>query len=204
MKHKATLSWSLAVASVACLGSQVAFARSHANMSAMTSDADAGTSQMVPAEAMLAKPLELGKAQAGQTVEAKLSDGVHLKNGTDLPRGTELVGTVVTDQPGTSGANQVALRFDQAKLKNGTSVPVKVMIVGMAKPVIDVAGNVEPTINPWTDSTSKIDQVDVLPGVDLHSNISSDNSGVLATTKSDMRLGRNIQICLAIGPQGNS
>jgi hypothetical protein len=49
-----------------------------------------------------------------------------------------------------------------------------------------------------------LDQLDVAPGVDLHSNIASQNSGVFVSTrKDDVKLKQGSQIQFAIGP-GNS
>ena len=58
--------------------------------------------------------------------------------------------------------------------------------------------------NDWTPATVQIDQENVASGVDLHSKISSQNSGVFVSTKKDdikLRAGSEIQF--AIGPAAN-
>lgn len=206
MKHTATLSLTFAFVSVALLGSQFAHARTNGSMSSIADDgAMQEATLMVPAEAALVQDLDASKIQPGNSFEARLSDGVRLKNGPALPRGTVLMGTVEANQTGASGASDLVLRFTSAKLRNGTSVPIKATIVGMAKPTLDGAGLVVPPVNTWNSQTLQVEQVGVLPGIDLHSNIASPDSGKLDGNGTDhLRLGRDIQISLAIAAQGNS
>lgn len=208
MKRRGNVSLSFAFVSLAFFGSHIAHAQANGSMAAMASaDVSARASQeatqMVPAEVSLVQDLDARKLQAGGALKAKLSGGVHLANGTNLPRGTVLIGTAEMDQ--ASGASKVVLRFTSAQLKNGTSVPIKATIVGMAAPMIGVTGTPEPTINTWSSQTLQVDQPSVLPGVNLHSSIASTDSGVLnASGKDDVKVGRNVQIALAIGAQGNN
>src|SRR5579859_1777279 len=72
------------------------------------------------------------------------------------------------------GISKLALRFNQARLKNGTVLGIKVTIVGFYGPgaggyheYSTEAGDQVP--NSWTDGTLKLDQIDVVAGVDLHS-----------------------------------
>src|ERR1700677_4827544 len=52
---------------------------------------------MKPARALLVETLDASKDQSGQTVDAKLASKVTLTNGTELPKGTILLGKVTTD-----------------------------------------------------------------------------------------------------------
>jgi len=114
MKHKAAISLSLAFTSIFFLGSQFAHARTNGSMASMegagaSAEAMQEAMEMVPADAALVHPLDAHKVQSGQLFKAALNDTVHLKNGPVLPRGTVLVGTVVTDQMkpyGTSKASR--------------------------------------------------------------------------------------------------
>lgn len=206
MKHKAAISLSVAVTSIFFLASQFAHARSSGSMAAMEG---AGTpaaamqeaTQMVPADAALVRPLDASKIQAGQSFKATLSDTVHLKNGPELPRGTVLEGTAQA-----SGPSKLELRFTKAELRGGTSVPIKATIVGMAPQEFNpMDGTPEAMVNTWNHQTLQVDQVGALPGVDLHSNIASSNSGVLdAASGQDVKVGRSIHLSLAIAKQGNS
>ena len=78
--------------------------------------------QMVPARAALVETLDARKARPGEQFTAKLSQTVQLKNGPKLPNGTELIGVVGTDdmQNAGNGTSKLALRFTEAKLKDGT------------------------------------------------------------------------------------
>ena len=106
-----------------------------------------------------------------------------------------------------SGTSKLALRFTEAKLKNGQSVPIKATIVGIAPPVNETADNIpvdagDQVSNSWNDGTLIVDQIDALNGVDLHSRISSTNSGVFVSTKKDnMKLEHGSEFLLAIAQQ---
>jgi hypothetical protein len=163
-------------------------------------------SLMKPARARLVETLDARKDTSGQTVKAQLDGKLQLANGTELPRGTVLIGKVSADDTQQPGTAKLALRFDQARLKNGTMVPIRATIVGFYGPQSD-----DPEINPidsaneipndWTAKTLQMDQMNVAPGVDLHSKISSQNSGVfVATKKDDVKLRQGSELQLAIAP----
>jgi hypothetical protein len=202
MKSEASISLSIAFCFLALLLPTNALALSSKSLPAMqTSQDGAGESeamQMVPAEAVLLKTLDARKAEPGQQFRVMLSSNVHLKNGTELPRGTELIGTVAKDDMRASGASRLALRFSQADLKNGKVIPIKATIVDVYH-TDDVVG-LDP--NSWTPSVLQIDQESAESGVDLHSKIADSNSGVfVATKKDDVKLPRGFGIALAIAAQ---
>ena len=160
---------------------------------------------MRPGRATLVKTIDAAHDQSGQTVDAKLQGKVRLTNGTELPRGTMLLGKVTADDMQQQGKSKLALRFDEARLKDGTTVPIRATIVGFYG-----AGSVEespeevdngPLPNQWTAKTVQLDQEDAIPGVDLHSRIASHNSGVfVATKKDDVKLREGSEIEFAIAP----
>ncbi len=161
--------------------------------------------KMVPARAELMQALDAKKTLPGAGFQAKLSKTAHLHDGTELPAGTLLMGKVVQDDMQQQGMSKLALRFTSAQLKNGKTIPIKATIVGIFKPGYESdetypvnAGDQVP--NSWNDGTLQIDQLGVISGVDLHSKISSRNSGVLVSTKKDnvtLKEGSEIQLAIA-------
>lgn len=164
--------------------------------------------KMVPARAALTEKLDANKLKEGEQFKVKLADTVHLKNGPELPHGTVLYGVISTDtmHPGNA---KLALRFTEARLKDGKLVPIKATIVGLARPEPEngegydiVAGDQEP--NSWTPQMLQVDQVNTISGIDLHSRIAGNNSGVfIAAKKDDVKLAMGSELLLAIAPQGS-
>ena len=153
---------------------------------------------MKQASALLVGNLDAVKDQPGSTVSAKLQGKVNLSDGTELPKGTILLGKITTDDMQQQGTKKLALRFDQARLKDGTTIPIRATIVGF------YAANEGDTgafpANNWTASTLAFDQEDVTSGVDLHSKIASQNSGVFVSSKKDdvkLKQGSEIQFAIA-------
>lgn len=186
--------------------------------SANSSEASASSSQsgraeaaqMVPARAYLVRKLDAKDDKVGSQFTAKLADTVHLKNGTELPRGTELLGTVANDDMQMNGTSKLALRITEARLRDGKSIPVKATIVGLWGPESQtINGNYvapgQAEANDWNNKVVAVDQLDVMPGVELHSRISGDNSGVLVTKKKDdVKIAGGSEIALAIAAKGSS
>ena len=205
MKYQSALTLPALAACLVILGPNVAAARTAPNttVSQPAHVSAAGHNQalkMVPAEADLTKTLDASNIRAGQKFEAKLSSKVELKNGPVLPKGTELVGRVVKDQANQNGQPSVlTLRFTQADLKNGTTVPIKATIVGL----YSTQNEFEPSYgmtqmpNYWTPQTLQIDQVNALHHVDLHSRIAANNSGVLKSNKN-IHFSQGTEFALAI------
>jgi hypothetical protein len=220
MKPKFPIPLTIAAVSIALLYPQIARARnpaqdavnsqapSPASDSAVPTDAAANPDvaqqamQMVPAQARLVESIDARKMQAGQEFQATLSDTVHLKNGPELPHGTKLVGTISTDTA-QAGRPTLALRFTKAELKDGKVVPITAVILGIAPPPDDPPST--PPLeaeNIWKVAPLQIDNIGVVSGVDLHSQVGAANSGVLvATTKDNVKLSTGSQLALAIAAQ---
>jgi hypothetical protein len=204
MKRKPAIVLLAAACTLMLFCSSPAFARDESQSAAQVA------SKMVPAEASISKTLDITKDRVGDAITARLSDTVHLKNGPKLPSGTELIGNITNDDMNVSGKSKFALNFTSAKLKDGQIVPIKATIVGIFRPqstsymgVPIPAGTQVP--NNWTDRTLQVDQIDVLNGVDLHSKISSQNSGVLVSSKdNDMKLHPGTELALAIAERTNN
>lgn len=165
--------------------------------------------KMVPARAVFTETLESDKAQPGANIQAKLTKNVTLHDGTKLPSGTLLLGSVVRDntQPGMA---RLAVRFNQARLKDGQTIPVKATIVGIyntpdADDSMGYWGGDPNSIPPsWNDGTLQIDQINALPGIDLHSKVASPNSGVFVSKKKDdIKLSPSYSLTVAIADRQN-
>lgn len=181
-----------------------------ANSSSFSAGARQEASEMVPARAYLARKMDAKDEKLGTKFTAILADTVHLKNGTELPRGTKLMGTVTNDELNETGNAKLALRITQADLKDGKTIPVKATIVGIWGPESENSmgytvspGQQQP--NDWSKKTLAIDEIDALPGVELHSRIAGNNSGVFVTKKKDdVKLSGGSELALAIAPANNT
>jgi hypothetical protein len=160
--------------------------------------------QMVPAQAVLDKNIDARKAQMGEQFRLTLTSRVQLKNGTELPRGTELVGKITKDQMQEGGESMLAVEFTQAQLKDGKAVPIEATIVSVSEPSTSNYYNFSAAGAPpeeWNGAALQVDDVGVLSGIDLHSRIGGENSATFVSKKSDMKLVARTQFSLAIGAQ---
>ena len=165
--------------------------------------------QMVPARASLPHKLDANDAHPGSQFRATLSDNVHLSNGVVLHHGDTLLGTVANDDTNLPGKSRLAVRFTQVLLKNGQTIPIKATIVAIYSPDQLESQNGsdigEQVPNTWNDGTLKVDDINALNNVDLHSRIGSSNSGVFVSTKnSDVKIPAGSEIALAIAAQPNA
>jgi uncharacterized lipoprotein YbaY len=155
--------------------------------------------QMVAATATLPHTLDADKDHLDSTFQAELYRKITLSNGTILPAHTVLIGKISRDDLHAAGASEFALRFDQAQLKDGKTVPIKATIVGIRHPGFD--NDDYATSNDWTSQTLTVKQPNVVSGVDLHSEIASDDSAVFVSTKKhDVKVPAGSDLKLAIGP----
>ncbi len=206
MKREAAISLSIAVAFAALMYPPVLRAAINADSQPSADSKTAvqhEASMMVPAQVALVKALDSRKMHPGNQFKAVLSNTVHLKNGVELPHGTILMGTIVTDNMQAKGNSRLALRFTQAKLKNGKTIPIRATIMGVAPPSYSYYGYGAENLNGWDGRTMQLDQVNALSGVDLHSAIARENSGVFVSNKKDdVKLEAGSQMSLALAAQG--
>jgi hypothetical protein len=86
--------------------------------------------------AELTKRIDTKNAKQGDEVDARVTDTVKLPDGTELPRGTKLIGKV-TDVKAKSKEDKkahLAFSIDHAVLKGGKEVPVMVAVTSMTGP----------------------------------------------------------------------
>ncbi len=215
MKNTGLLSFPVAALSVALLLPGLTYAQ---NVNAEPSQDSANQSnqlgadeaaQMVAARAYLTNKLDANDATPGSPFTANLSEAVQLKNGPKLPRGTELVGTVAADDKQLKGTSKLALRITEAHLKDGTTIPLKATIVGVWGPESETAQGYsiapgEEEANDWTQNVLTVEEINAGSGVDLHSKIAAQNSGVfVAEKKKDVKLRAGSELALAIAEQNN-
>ena len=89
----------------------------------------APAAEMRPVSAELVNALDSKTAKAGDSVVVQTKAAVKTADGTEIPKGTKLVGRVVGVQASTAGdTSQVALQFDHAELVGGQNVPIQSQI----------------------------------------------------------------------------
>ena len=159
--------------------------------------------QMVPAVATLPHTLDADKDHLDSTFLAELDHKITLSDGTVLPSHTVLSGKITRDDVQATGESEFALRIDQAQLKNGKTVPIKVTIVDIARPTSNT--DEYAVTNDWTNQTLSVKQLNVVSGVDLHSEIASNDSAVFVSTKKhDVKVPAGSELKLAIGPASDA
>jgi hypothetical protein len=86
--------------------------------------------------AKLSGKLDTKSAKVGDTIVAKTVTKTKLADGTELPRGTKLTGTVVAVQSKQSGGgtSTLSIKFDQAEVKGKGNVAVHGGVVAVAPP----------------------------------------------------------------------
>jgi hypothetical protein len=81
--------------------------------------------EMSPINGELVSKLDSKTAKTGDSVVVQTKASAKTADGTEIPKGSKLVGHVIGVQPSGSGENsQVALQLDHLELKGGQSVPV--------------------------------------------------------------------------------
>jgi nitrogen fixation protein len=214
---KRELAITLSVAAVAAVLFVPQFAHAHgaedapaATGSAASHDGLKIATRMVPAHATLLKAIDARKLQPGEQLRVVLGKTVHLKNGPELPRGTQLIGTIEASLP-QDGVSKLTVRFTQAEVKGGKVIPIKATILGVhsaasidADEAVTIPGN--QASNASDTPVLRIHQADALYGVDLYGDIAGQDSGVFVSTKkkSDIKLPAGSELVLAIAAESNS
>ncbi len=153
-----------------------------------------------PGVVQLNHELDARKAMPGEMIQTRLTGTVHLADGTKLPGGTWLTAKVVDDAVHPDNV-RLALQFTEARLKDGTKIPIKATIMDVApNPYENSTGQssimIPDNLNNMRDS---IDAIGVESGVDMHSRVSSPVSGVFVSkTKDDVKLPSGTEFELAL------
>jgi hypothetical protein len=81
--------------------------------------------EMSPVKGELVSKLDSKTAKTGDSVVVQTKASVKTADGTEIPKGSKLVGRVLAAKPSAPGENsQVALQFDHIELKGGQSMAV--------------------------------------------------------------------------------
>jgi hypothetical protein len=84
--------------------------------------------------AVLEKMVHPKKVKVGDAVEARMTEPTKLKDGTELPKGTRIIGKVteVKMKADKEGPSKLGVLFDKAQLKDGKEVPLMLALVSVA------------------------------------------------------------------------
>jgi hypothetical protein len=99
--------------------------------------------QLAPVNGELVGKLDSTSAKTGDSVVVKTDKDVKTADGTDIPKGSKLVGHVTGVQARGEGKEnaQIAIKFDHAELKGGQSLPIESVIESVGATESDSAQN---------------------------------------------------------------
>ncbi|RZU40721.1 hypothetical protein [Edaphobacter modestus] len=90
-----------------------------------TASPETSAIQMSPINGELVGKLDSKTAKNGDSVVVQTKASVKTADGTEIPKGSKLVGHVLAAQPSGAGENsQLVLQFDHLELKGGQNMPV--------------------------------------------------------------------------------
>ena len=195
MKSQAMLTMSVAALSFAFFSGAV---QARAAQSDSNSSPDhALAMRMVPAQVVVTKTIDAKKAQPGQPFEVELTSKVKLQSGQELPKGSVLVGTIVTNELNSKGTSKLTLRFTQARLKDGKTIPVQAVITGAYS---QDSLNARYGNSGWAPGQISVEQNGTLGSLNLSSRVGGGDSGTFETKKDNVKLDRGSALSLAIAP----
>lgn len=86
--------------------------------------------QLKPVTAELADKLDSKSAKQGDSVVVKTDENLQISEGTEIPRGSKLIGHITNVQPRGDGKenSQIAIQFDRAELKGGQTLAIESVI----------------------------------------------------------------------------
>ena len=90
--------------------------------------------QLKPVAAELVDKLDSKSAKQGDSVVVKTEENLQISEGTEIPRGSKLIGHVTNVQARGEGHenSQIAIQFDRAEIKGGQSLPIESVIQSVA------------------------------------------------------------------------
>jgi hypothetical protein len=114
-----------------------------AQTNAAPAPAAAPSAEMSPVNGELVEKLDSKTAKTGDSVVIKTRSNVKTADGTEIPKGSKLVGHVTGVKPSGDGNenSQVALQFDRAELKGGQTVAIQTEIQSLSPPAGESPSN---------------------------------------------------------------
>ena len=109
---------------------------------ATDNDASSPALQLYPVKGELLGSLDSKSARTGDTVVVKTLENVKASDGTEIPKGSKLVGRVTGVQARGEGAenSQIAIKFDHAELKGGETLEIESVIQSVAPAEVGLPG----------------------------------------------------------------
>lgn len=165
-------------------------------------------SNIVGVNARLDHTISTGKATNGQLVAVKLDRSVKTVDGIDLPKGTQLEGTITHVQASANGGPaSVSLVFNKAQLKDGRQIPVKVTLLGAYPPGQMQASNYgDEEMGPAPRHINPQERILQEPGMLSHvsmiSSVEGHNSATFRKKDGNFTLHAGTYFQLGIGPTG--
>jgi hypothetical protein len=105
----------------------------------------AATAEMSPVNGELVSKLDSKTAKNGDSVVVQTKKAIKTPDGTEIPKGSKVIGHVMAVRPSQSGQNsQMALVFDRVELKGGKAMPVHSQIQSISPPAGTAAASGSP------------------------------------------------------------
>ena len=197
------ISLSLATAAFLLTGSALA-------QQAQQSSAGQQTYRLVGVNAKLDHALSSKKAKPGDPVEAKLQDSAKTSEGVDLPKGTELCGKVLQAQSSENNTPaRVSVLFNQAKLQDGKTIPVHVILLAAYPPITPMATSYgSQMMGPAPKTVAPDEKVNQEPGllhnIAMHSDMHGNDSASFIDDHGDFTLRAGTRFQIGIAPARNA
>lgn len=188
---------------------QTAGAQSAPLTAAQSAPESAQNLKLVSADARLTHDLNAKDAAQGQRVTAKLTSDVKAADGMNLEKGTMLTGKVEQVRKSSdNGPSQISVVFNEARLKDGKTVPVKATLLGAYPPnsgsyYADTGSNGalmagEPASIPADQKI--VQEAGTLSHVTMRSAVQSNVSATFTSKDRDVNLKRGTRLQIAIAP----
>jgi hypothetical protein len=111
--------------------------------------------EMSPVKGELLSKLDTKTAKTGDSVVVQTKSSAKTADGTEIPKGSKLVGRVLAVHPSAAGDNsQVVLQFDHLELKGGQNMPVHTQIQSIAPASGSASASSEATSAPPVGGSS--------------------------------------------------
>jgi hypothetical protein len=123
-----------------------------------TAAVEAATARSV--EGDLINKLDSKTAKPNDPVILKTKSTVRLTDGTEIPKGSKLIGHVVAAKPSRpeDENGEVSLEFDRIELKNGRNIAVRSEMQALSPPAVDTSNDAAaPPANPSSGGRSSGD-----------------------------------------------